>query len=245
MQYEPQPLNPPIGYNPIEEYHRDLDKQGEQWINGGIIDEIVVTPKSYQFDWIKKVPKELRDKIYSNLKDSDWIINENPWSNKYFDFLDRHPGFNNLDELAHYLWTNNNSNYSLNSKDDKYHRLIELWSKYPYKVKFDGIDPKRGYARHQGLKKEYGNISDLKELVAEIAHPYQRDFGKVPKWQHWPQHYERKFREFIFPKSDERYHHVYETPGYFEHETHKIIQPQLFDYIWDGTPLKFINKNSK
>ena len=29
MQYKPEPLNPPIGYNPIEEYNRQLDKQGE------------------------------------------------------------------------------------------------------------------------------------------------------------------------------------------------------------------------
>jgi hypothetical protein len=29
MQYEPQPINPPIGYNPIDEYNRQLNNQGE------------------------------------------------------------------------------------------------------------------------------------------------------------------------------------------------------------------------
>jgi hypothetical protein len=29
MQYKPQPIIPPIGYNPVDEYKRQLDEQGE------------------------------------------------------------------------------------------------------------------------------------------------------------------------------------------------------------------------
>lgn len=247
MQYKPEPLNPPIGYNPIEEYNRQLDKQGEPWIDGGVIDKIVVTPESYQFDWIKKVPAELRTKIYSELTNSNWQKDKNTWSEQYYDFLDRNPEFKNYNKLGNYLYDSNDTNVALNSKNDKYHRLMELWSKYPYKVSYDSTGNKRAFVKFndKNIDGKYINITNLGDLVAEIVHPYQYDFGKVPKWQFWPQHYERKFREFIFSNSDKRHHHVYETPGYFEHETHKIIEPQLFDYILNETPLKFINQNNK
>jgi hypothetical protein len=120
--------------------------------------------------------------------------------------------------------------------------LVEVWSKYPYKVDYDATYSKRP-STLKGLR--YNNISGLSSFVAEIAHSYQDDFGKVSKWKVIPQQIERIFREIVYPKTDKRHDHVYKTPGYVEHETHGIIQPQLVDYIFNGTPVKFINQNNK
>lgn len=56
-------------------------------------------------------------------------------------------------------------------------------------------------------------------LVSELAHPIQKKYGKSHK--------------YTLPIFNE-YKEQYDTPGYLEYETHKVIEPQLLRYIYDG-----------
>ena len=59
-------------------------------------------------------------------------------------------------------------------------------------------------------------------LVSELAHPIQEKYGK-----------DDKYTLPIFSGYKEQYN----TPGYLEYETHKVIQPKLFKYIYYGKTL--------
>ena len=56
-------------------------------------------------------------------------------------------------------------------------------------------------------------------LVAELAHPIQKKYGKDDK--------------YTFPIFS-GYKEQYDTPGYLEYETHKVIEPMLHNYILKG-----------
>lgn len=56
-------------------------------------------------------------------------------------------------------------------------------------------------------------------LVAELAHPIQEKYGK-----------DDKYTLPIFSGYKEQY----DTPGYLEYETHKVIEPMLHNYILKG-----------
>lgn len=56
-------------------------------------------------------------------------------------------------------------------------------------------------------------------LVAELAHPIQEKYGKDDEWEFY---------------TSDNFHKQYDTPGYLEYETHKVIEPKLLRYIYDG-----------
>lgn len=56
-------------------------------------------------------------------------------------------------------------------------------------------------------------------LVAELAHPIQEKYGKDDEWDFY---------------TSDNFQKQYDTPGYLEYETHKVIEPKLLRYIYDG-----------
>lgn len=56
-------------------------------------------------------------------------------------------------------------------------------------------------------------------LVAELAHPIQEKYGKDDEWDFY---------------TSDNFQKQYNTPGYLEYETHKVIEPKLLRYIYDG-----------
>ena len=56
-------------------------------------------------------------------------------------------------------------------------------------------------------------------LIAELAHPIQEKYGKDDEWEFY---------------TSDNFHKQYDTPGYLEYETHKVIEPKLLRYIHSG-----------
>jgi hypothetical protein len=87
------------------------------------------------------------------------------------------------------------------------------------------------------MPKSYHNISGIDDFLAELAHPYQNDYGTIP--YSYRQSLQRIWDETVYPKSDPRHNRAYNTPGYYEHETHKVIEPMLYEYVYNNLPLNF------
>lgn len=56
-------------------------------------------------------------------------------------------------------------------------------------------------------------------LIAELAHPIQEKYGKDDEWDFY---------------TSDNFQKQYDTPGYLEYETHKVIEPKLLRYILRG-----------
>ena len=75
------------------------------------------------------------------------------------------------------------------------------------------------------------NIRSFDEAVAEIAHPIQSKKGRYNNL------IKMIGQQLLRPFKD-----VYGTEGYFEHETHSLIEPGLKKFILEGTPFIYNNQ---
>lgn len=271
--YKPQPVNPPSWWDPVKAYNEVLDLQGEPWIDGGNMKEVVITPTKDQYLWMERIPKELSEKIWNELReykydgktrnlDFDW---ENNSTSEMYPYLED-MGHKYLDDKLHtwleenqsYDWNkeyesyNELADYNYNSTNfdhlplDKFSRLLNLWKKYPYKTTTDlynwGGDARtdvRASVRmdNMPIPGKYYDISDIKDFLAELAHPYQRDYGTIP--YSYRQRLQQLWDETVYPKEDPRHNRAYDTPGYYEHETHSVVEPMLFDHVFNNALLNF------
>lgn len=264
MRYKPEPINPPSWFNPNEAYERALDLQGEPWINGGNVGEVVITPTRDQFTWLERIPKELSEQIWNELKNKvyseeyktsipdsafNFTTSEiRPYleevSNEWLDKKrtgDWEQDLELFSELNDYI--NNSTGFDY-SPIDRFSRLLTTWKKYPYKTHTDlpvnsVEENERAYFQgSQGvMPKSYHNISGIDDFLAELAHPYQNDYGTIP--YSYRQRLQQIWDETVYSKEDPRHNRAYNTPGYYEHETHKVVEPMLYEYVFDNVPLNF------
>lgn len=116
-----------------------------------------------------------------------------------------------------------------------YYRFYKVWKEAGKpKLEYDGdlIAQLYGFLRNASPQANMNpitnvatNIQSFDEAMAELAHPIQYKVGR------YNNPIKIAGQQFLRPFVD-----VYDTNGYFEHETHELIEPMLKDYILKGTP---------
>lgn len=83
------------------------------------------------------------------------------------------------------------------------------------------------------------NIGNLNDVIAELAHPIQNKYGKRNKVYH---RISDIFQTISNELTGKRNH--YDNPNHYEHETHSIIEPEIYDYIVKNISTNYVPINA-
>lgn len=246
------------GINNLDEIHNAYNRFAEggetdnTTVEGGTLPEVVVKPAQWQVDWKKNIPKEVRHNILNGLdssyrqyslrktvKDRSKYLTQ--LSDKYGKYVNEDSNILSDEERNALLNYNKEcenlrKNYVPNlDYTDVTQRLYNVWNEAGRPdIKFNR---KRKRAHYNPLIGQV-TVGSLKDVIAELAHPIQ---FKNDKDYHWYNLFKdvpsALYEEIIGNKKH------YSKKGHYEYQTHKIIEPKLESYIYEGTPTEYIKNN--
>lgn len=217
---------------------------------------VTVTPEPWQIDFHKNFGNRfVRKKVIDELKEEYINYPKNLASDELDDAL--YNAKNNNDKRAiiskfnndNFIKAQNESNMRQENIDNIdtnqfVKRIYNVWNEAgrPSITNNKSIvnyisDPYR--ANYSPIFNKIYRAITLRDVIAELAHPIQDKKGN-----------KKGFLKYItqFPKAiigeitGDRSH--YDDNNHYEGETHNIIEPELYDYIIENKPTKYINKKA-
>lgn len=207
------------------------------------LDEIVVHPKDWQIDFHNNFGnKDIRLGILNN-------INRDIFQNKNRKLFINAKTQLDEEEILNREY-NPNVDYGIN---DSVKRLYDVYKQ--------AGSPNITNKKHKilGNRNNYNPLTNtiyarnLNGIISELAHPLNTEDNIIDYVIEFPNtvkgEINRQIKRYLIKKDAAKYinyvkkmYNHYEDPGHYEYNTHKVVEPELRDYIFLNKPTKYIKQ---